>query len=468
MDTTRRELLGLAAAGAAVSLLGGCAPIARRFESEAAPLPLPDGDTRPAVRLLNRACFGPRPGDIARLKATGRDAFLKSQLAADEPEDVSLRLQLQRLDVGQIDDPELEDLPQGVVIRELQQAALLRAVHGRNQLLERMVDFWSNHFNVYARKGDAAFRLGADQRDVIRSNALGKFSDLLDASMHSAAMLAFLDNTQNLKSHPNENYARELMELHTLGQGNGYNQRDVQEVARCFTGWTIEDRFLHPRGKLRFDPDRHDDGPKLVLGHVIPAGGGENDARTVLYLLATHPATSRFIARKLVRQFYGTDEPKLEATVAERYRESGGDVRRMIEPIFAENVLAEAPPILKRPLEYIASSVRTLGGYTDGGQPLQDHLAAMGEPLYQWPMPDGYPIKTSSWTESMLPRWNFAYALAKDRIGGTGFESVDDPFEAAFGRRSGRNDSDLQALLASRKTAEAVALCLASPEFQWS
>ena len=467
MRASRRELLGFAAASAAASVLGGCAPLARRLANDPEPLPLPSGDTHPTVRLLNRAGFGPRPGDVARVEKMGPAAYLQTQLAASQAEDISLQLQLQRLDVLQVDDPDIEDLPQGEVIRQLQQAAILRATHGRNQLQERMIDFWANHFNVYARKGDAAFRLGADQRDVIRANAIGKFPDLLSASMHSAAMLAYLDNTQNLKSHPNENYARELMELHTLGLGGGYSQKDVQEVARCFTGWTIENRFLRPRGKLRFDPERHDDGSKLVLGNVIPAGGGEKDATLVLQILARHPATSRFVAQKLVRQFYGEDYPKLAGVVSARYQESDGDVRHMIEPLFAADVLTGAPPILKRPFEYIVSSVRSVGGYTDGGRPVQDHLMAMGEPLHQWPMPDGYPVKTSSWTGSMLPRWNFAYAFATGKVGGTGFESVDDPFEATYGRRSTEADATLKGLIKDRKAPDAVAVCLAGPEFQW-
>src|SRR5579862_932654 len=186
---SRRELLGMAAAGAAASVVSGCAPVARRFASDDPVLPLPEGDTHPTVRLLSRAAFGPRPGDVARVEQMGTGPFLDASLKASAPEDLSLLMQLQRLDVLQIDDPDLEDLPRENVIGQLQQAALLRAVHGRNQLLERMVDFWSNHFNVYARKGDGAFRKGREEGDVIRSNALGNFPDLLRASSRSPAML---------------------------------------------------------------------------------------------------------------------------------------------------------------------------------------------------------------------------------------------------------------------------------------
>ena len=265
---SRRECLVLGAAAG----LAGCAPVARRFGGHEASLPLPAGNVHPAVRLLCRAGFGPTPGDVARVTATGHDSYLAGQLTASRDEDLGLKMQLHRLDVLQLDDPETEDLPQGEIIRQLQQAAILRAVHGNNQLLERMVDFWSNHFNVYARKGDAAFRLGTDQREVIRSNALGTFPNLLRASTRSAAMLAFLDNTQNLRSHPNENYARELMELHTLGIGGGYTQRDVQEVARCFTG--VDDRgpVLEAEGQAAVRPGASRRRGQVGAGARHPGG----------------------------------------------------------------------------------------------------------------------------------------------------------------------------------------------------
>jgi uncharacterized protein (DUF1800 family) len=469
---SRRDCLIWGASGIAAAGLAGCAPVARRFESSGQDLPLPKGDIQPTVRLLNRAGFGPRPGDIARVEAQGHDAYFAAQCKGDAAEDIGLNMQLSRLDVLQLDDPDTEDLPQAEVIRQLQQAALLRAVHGKNQLLERMVDFWSNHFNVYARKGDSAFRLGTDQREVVRANALGKFPDLLQASTHSAAMLAFLDNPQNFKAHPNENYARELMELHTLGIGGGYTQRDVQEVARCFTGWGIETRapltqIAHgekprARGKLRFDPDLHDDGPKLVLGHVIPAHGGENDAKLVLEILAAHPSTANFIAKKLVRQFHGGENQKLQDQVAAEYQSTGGDITSMLKPLFNPYTLAEAPPVMKRPFELIASAVRAVGGYTDGGSKLQDHLATMGEPLYQWPMPDGYPVKTSAWTGNMLPRWNFAYEFAAGHITGTNFDTTVDPFVATQGR-----DPDGERLAQLMKDSNGLALGLCSPDFQW-
>jgi uncharacterized protein (DUF1800 family) len=445
--------------------LAGCAPIAQRLASHPEDLPLPSGDVTPEQRLLNRAAFGPRPGDLARLRSEGSDAYIKRQLLAAAPESLALNMQLQRQDVEQISDPDIEDLPRAEVIRQLQQNAILRAVYSENQLHERMVDLWTNHFNVYALKGDSAFRIGTDERNVIRKHALGTFPDLLRASSHSVAMLAFLDNPQNLKLHPNENYARELMELHTLGVGGGYSQRDVQEVARCFTGWTIETRFLRPKGTLRFDPDRHDDGSKLVLGQVIPAGGGEHDVDLVLDILLAHPSAGRFIGKKLVAYFYGEERVDLIERVAAIFRATHGDIPSMVEPLLQPELLAEAPPKIKRPFDLIASAVRATGGDTDGNNPIQTHLSAMGEPVYQWPMPDGYPTKAVSWGGSMLPRWNFAHAFAHRAIAGTSPGSPRDLLGDTLGSSTAIR-AKIQGF--GVDSAKTMALCLASPDFQWS
>ena len=467
MAISRRDCFRIGGVATGAALLGGCAPIARRFVSHPQDLPLPAGDVQPTVRLLNRTGFGPRPGDVARVEAMGHDAYVEHILKADQPEDLGLLMQLQHLDVEQIDDPDIEDLPRAEVLRQLQQAAILRAVYGANPLQERMFDFWTNHFNIYALKGDSAFRKGGDERRVIRENALGSFGDLLRASSRSPAMLAFLDNTQNFKRHPNENYGRELMELHTLGVGGGYTQKDVQEVARCFTGWTIENRFLRPKGKLRFDPELHDDGQKLVLGHVIPPGGGEKDAETVLQILCAHPSTARFISTKLTRYFHGQDDPAIIVSAAAAFTATNGDICSVLRAILRPDAIAESAPIVKRPFHLIASAIRATGGDSDGNNPIQSHLLAMGEPLYQWPMPDGYPIKTSAWTGSMLPRFNFAQALASGDIRGTSIGIVKDPFEATHQRHLGPSDGALMDAVKGKGREEALALCLAAPSFQW-
>ena len=363
---------------------------------------------------------------------------------------------------------ESEDIHIEQVLFELQRADLLCAVYGRNQLLERMTDFWLNHFNIYALKTNSAFRLAGDTRKVIRANALGKFPDMLRASAHSPAMLGYLDNTSNKSGVPNENYARELMELHTLGVHGGYTQRDVMEVARCLTGWTVEDRFLHPRGKFRFNPDVHDTGSNFVLGHVIPAGGFQEDGEMVLDILAKHPATAKHISTKLCRQFLGREDSAWIDRLSAVYLASGGDLRSILHPLLTSQDLLVAPPIAKRPLDYVASALRACNADTDCGHAVVDHVTKMGQAPQLWPMPDGYPDKADAWTGSMLGRWNFAVALSTGRIQGTGIEvdGLGNAIENVLSRRV-RKDDPVAAHLQGLKPAQALCLCLASPEFQW-
>jgi uncharacterized protein (DUF1800 family) len=295
-------------------------------------------------------------------------------------------------------------------------------------------------------------------------------------------MLSYLDNPSNRHGVANENYARELMELHTLGVHGGYTQNDVQEVARCLTGWTVEDRFLHRRGTFRFDRERHDDGPKMVLGVSIPAGGGAADGDRVLEILATHPSTARFIAGKLVRYFHGESAPSesVIASVAEVYKTTGGSIPAMLRALLAGKgphgispTLLSATPLLKRPFDYVVSALRVTGAETDGGSALQKHLAGMGQPLFQWPMPDGYPDNTAAWTGSLLARWNFAAALMSGDIPGTSADKM--PFrnaeliEAVLPGLDGETRARLGHCLRPfhHQPDQSLALLLASPAFQW-
>ncbi len=465
----RRDVLKLGLAGAGIAALGGCSPLAARYAVQEDPaLPLPPRDVEPEVRLLNRLGFGGRPGDIARVAAAGQGAFVAEQLAAEQKEDVRLDLLLAGLDIFSMKGDEIEDIHKEQVLFELQRADLLCAVYGRNQLFERMTDFWLNHFNIYALKTDSAFRLAGDTRKVVRANALGKFPDVLRASAHSPAMLGYLDNTSNKSGVPNENYARELMELHTLGVHGGYTQRDVMEVARCLTGWTVEDRFLHPRGQFRFNPDVHDAGSKEVLGQTIPAGGGQGDGERVLDILAKHPATAKHLSTKLCREFLGKEDPAWIDRMSSAYLASGGDLREMLRPLLTSQDLLTAPPIAKRPLDFVASSLRATNANTDCGQAVVDHVTRMGQGPQLWPMPDGYPEKAAAWSGSMLGRWNFALALAGGKLAGTniGMEASRKPIEEILGRHGGADDL-LGPTVNGLNTPEAAALCLASPEFQW-
>src|ERR1700686_28459 len=341
-----------------------------------------------------------------------------------------------------------------MVVTELQRAKLLRAVYSDRQLYELMVDFWENHFSIFANKDDDRYLLTSYDRDTIRPFAMGRFRDLLGATAHSPAMLYYLDNWRSSVPRPyaatkdkpagvdggfNENYARELMELHTLGVDGGYTQKDVQEIARCFSGWTI----LQPRGggaaaaavmgrdardsagKFIFRPFVHDNGEKIVLGHKIPAGGGIKDGLMVLDIVAHHPSTAKFIATKLVRRFVSDDPPPaLVDRVAQTFIKTDGDIREVLKAIFSSPEFNSADAYrakVKRPFELAVSAVRTLGADTNGGPQLHQWIARMGQPLYGFQTPNGYADVAESWvnTGALLERMNFALALASNRIPGT-------------------------------------------------
>lgn len=454
----RRQFLlgaGLAAGLAA----GGCAPIVQRVagRKRADDITLPKRGGSEAHRLLHRVAFGPIPGEPRRVAEIGHEAYLREQLNPTEDDDAALKFLLSRLDVMRVSSAELRDLPEGHVVRQLRQAAILRAVYSRWQIRERMADFWTNHFNIFAFKGDGAYRKNVDDLNVVRAHALGKFPDMVRASSRSSAMLTYLDNQVNRKGVPNENYARELLELHTLGVYGGYTQRDVAEVARCLTGWTVEERFLRPRDRFRFDEDAHDDGEKLVLGQRIPAGGGIKDGDRVIDIVTSHPSCAKFISTKLTKFFLGEHGEAIQPKVEQAYRETGGDIQAMLMPILTSDEIVHGEPVLKRPYDYMISSLRALDAQTDGGDALQSHLDAMGQPLYGWPMPDGYPDRTAAWTGTLLARWNFAHQLTHNEIGGTKIDPDGlAPFSALV---LGEGNEGT--------TREDAAALIASPEFQW-
>lgn len=478
MQLSRRECLHLALVAGA-GLLTGCRSALRRAM---APPPLIAGLARrrglPDDTIwLNRVTFGVTLTELERLAEMGRVAYLEQQLHPNEEgEEWLVRLRLRGFEIFQVAPAELGDLPIPEVLRQLQQHAILRAVYSRYQLQERMVDFWRDHFNVYARKGLCAYYLPQYERDVLRRHALGKFPDLLKATARSPAMLLYLDNYRNRRGVPNENYARELMELHTLGVHGGYTQKDVQEVARCFTGWTVEERFLRPRGRFRFDPSQHDDGEKHILGRRIPAGGGEEEGEQVLQMLAMHPSTARHLCAKLCAHFVAQVPEATVRRLSEVYLSTGGDISEVLRELLLSDEFLQSPPAFKRPFDYIVSALRALYALTDGNRPLQEHLEKMGQPLYQWPLPDGYPHGEEAWKGTLLARWNFAIALCANEIRGT---HVD--LSALAGNLSATDallqtvfclPPDAPALRPLRERlhgtlAQQAALMLASPQFQW-
>lgn len=375
-------------------------------------------------RLLNRVTFGPRPAERAQVSQHGIAAFIEDQLAPETlAEETWSQWRIRRLESLHMDYSYIFDVPADTVTRELQQATLLRAVYSRRQLYELMVDFWSNHFNISQAKGDCAWLKTIDDREVIRPHALGNFRDLLFASAHSPAMLVYLDNQENEAGAPNENYARELLELHTLGVEGGYSQTDVQELARCLTGWTVKGR--NHRGPFSFAADRHDDGAKQILGLHLPVGSKQAGGEQVLEKLALHPTTAAFISQKLVRYFVADAPPQALVEQATKvFLQTQGDIKAilrtiLLSPTLLQNPSAQPLPKLKRPFNFIASALRQLNADTDGGQPILSYMAQMGQPLFQWATPDGFPDVQQAWQGTLLTRWQFALALTHNQIPGT-------------------------------------------------
>jgi hypothetical protein len=331
---------------------------------------------------------------------------------------------------------ELASGPRQVVARDLIDAKVYRAVYSNRQLEEVLADFWYNHFNVFLGKGVDHYLVTAYERDAIRPRVLGRFEDLLRATAQSPAMLFYLDNWQSNGTQTpsgrrneagvNENYGRELLELHTLGVDGGYTQKDVTEVARCFTGWTIRQPRRNP--EFVFNAAMHDDGEKIVLGTRIAAGGGMRDGLTVLRLLAHHPATAQMISRQLAMRFVSDDPPAaLVDRMANTFLKQDGDIRAVLETMFDSPEFWSRTAYrakLKSPLEVVASSMRALNADVDFGFALENQLKQLGEPLYEKQEPTGYSNAGAEWINSsaLLARMNFATALANNRIPGVSVE----------------------------------------------
>ena len=502
--SSRRSLVAL------VVLLGACAaPAAQRPQgSSIAPAPLvvvsptePREQTadQQVQQVLNRLAFGPRPGDVAKVREMGVDRWIALQLAPARIDDHVMdsivatsyegldrpthdivadyvmgqqalrRTQVQLAqsgDSGGKKDLRAEALKQNPELRdqlrrsqralgELQSARLARAVGSERQLQEVMTDFWENHFSVFAGKGVTRLFLPAYDRDVIRPRALGRFRDLLGAVAKSPAMLFYLDQWQSTVDslHPselamraparrgvrrpgamlparpaqaarakrglNENYARELMELHTLGVDGGYTQQDVIEVARALTGWTMNPR---QNAEFVFRPAIHDAGAKVVLGHHLPAGRGIEDGEDVLDILARDPHTAHFIARKLAVRFVSDDPPPaLVERAAQTFLKTDGDIRETVRTIVTSPEFfsrAAYRSKVKSPFELVASSLRALGAQPDTSFRSAQVVAFLGQPMFGHRDPNGWPETGDAWMNSgaILNRINFGAALAAGRL----------------------------------------------------
>jgi uncharacterized protein (DUF1800 family) len=464
---------------------------------------MPLSEEQKIVHFLSRTSFGVTPDEVQRVNQLGIRGHLDEQLEPEKLSDNRAEEKVAALKTMRLSSRELFELyppakvaqergmtPGGMnaprfVILELQQARLLRAVYSQRQLYEVVVDFWNNHFNIFARKGTDRWLTTAYERDTIRPHALGRFRDLLLATAQSPAMLFYLDNwlsvspdgpmarlpANSRRRGLNENYAREIMELHTLGVDGGYSQQDVREVARCFTGWTL----VRPRGDdFRFEPRLHDQGAKTVLGMRIGAGGGIEDGMKVIDLLARHPSTAKFIATKLARRFVADDPPaSLVNRVAEAFRRSDGDIRATIRTI-VESPEFYSPEAyrakVKKPLEYVASALRVTNAETRVTHQLLRYLGRMGEPLFLAQPPTGYPDVGASWVtpDMLLTRMNFATDLVGNRIDGAQVQSTALRDTQQFVRVIAPDSlsAGTRAALTETEGLETVALLLAAPEFQ--
>ncbi len=442
----------------------------------------------PVSHALNRLTFGAGPGDHARISAIGVNAFLEQQLAPEKIGDSLCDRAIARFGdmwaepLGEQFDQDPEALPP-----LLRRVTLLRATYSERQLFEVMCEFWSDHFNIDPTKGDCRWTKPLDDAEVIRRHALGNFRELLRASALSPAMLWYLDGRANVKrkpaDQPNENYARELMELHTLGVHGGYTQQDVMEVARCLTGWTIRARKddgyagtlkspLTDHAAVFFRAEAHDDGAKRVLGHDIPAGLGEKDLDRVIEIVTSHPSTAHFVAHKLCARFIA-DEPPAAAVdaVAKTFADSGGDIKTMLRTLIATPEFAASTGAkFKRPFHFVVSALRATNASTSADRPVLSYLERMGHMPFRYPTPDGYPGAAIHWRATLLWRWKFALALANNRIAGTSIE------RARLQDRVG-SDTGLMATLLGRtprteeknawlRSGDGLALLLASPAFQ--
>jgi len=468
---------------------------------------------------LNRLAFGPRPGDMDRVKKMGVDRWIAQQLEPSKiAESAELTARLAPLDSVRMSMGEMtakypprqliraftnakakgrrnapamteemkanlerlasaerprglrdmapetrrealaKSAPQLLVTSELIENKLYRAVYSERQLEEVLVDFWFNHFNVYLNKGLVRHLTTSYERDAIRPFVLGKFKDMVRATAEHPAMLVYLDNWQsvdpaaveNMKRRAkragfdvpkrarglNENYGRELLELHTLGVDGGYTQKDVVEVARCFTGWTISGVLNDPR--FQFVDRVHDKGEKVVLGRTIAAGGGQNDALEVIGIIAAHPATARFISRKLAQRFVADEPPQqLVDRMAATFTKTGGDLREVMKTmIHSREFFSEGAyrAKMKSPFEMVVSAVRAVNADVRSAITLSQSIDELGQPLYRKEEPTGYGNTSADWvsTAGLLARMNFAVALTQNKLRGVTVEPTSLPKDPAL------------------------------------
>lgn len=444
--------------------------------------------------LVHRLTMGWTPQEQLLADTYGYYGYLDYHLNYQAIDDSAMQTRLQPYFALNLTPFVLHVFHASVITNQLIQTTLLRSVYSKRQLYERMVEFWSDHLNMDITKADLPWYKLADDRDVIRPNALGNFKDLIVASAKSPAMMQYLDNASSYAGNPNENYARELMELHTMGVSGGYTQQDVVEVARCFTGWTVDDTETPTKGTFIYRSEWHDTGSKSVLGQTIPANGpmnGMSDALTVIDILCAQSSTANFIATKLCKRFYGYDPPaSLINSVAATFTATNGDIKSMLRTFFNNVDPLTVPLKIKRPYHLFVSGLRASGAEITGDpnaltSDIRIILSSAGHEPFFWGPPDGYP-DSLVWAGLVLPRWNFAAELMNGDLDGV---TVDiDAFLAGastadqiasrinammFGgtmppaEENRIRDYLLPDLPSVQKKREAVGLAIAAPSYQW-
>ena len=424
--------LGYSALVAALPACGGSSSSSSSSSDEDPPATPPATPPAPKVvvpkadpeyTVLKRTSFGPHRDALASINSIGINTYLENQLNYTAINVDALEAEIATQFPLSLQTPAelILTFPDNIfdVATQMIASAQYRQMFSERQLFEIMVEFWSDHFNIHLVNGLGPTLKPHDDQQVIRKHALGNFSELLHASAKSPAMLFYLDNFLSVAGAANENYARELMELHTLGVDGGYTETDIKEVARCFTGWTLRFPDNPPYGVFIFDPGNHDDLDKTVLGNLIDTAsyGGQLDAERVLDILAMHPSTANFIATKLCRRFI-SDTPAQATidTVAAAFTNSNGEITDTLRALFATPAFLDTADLkITRPSEYLAGMVRALA--PDTGYPSDKGLTwfyaqnTLGQIPFYWPTPDGYPDIQSYWasTGGLLNRWRLSF-----------------------------------------------------------
>lgn len=456
--------------------------------------------TDPTIHFLNRITYGPLPEEVDRARQLGIEAYLDEQLHPEQIDDLDMDRRLIELPILKMDRRTVHRLD-GREYRAyiaLTTGMVMRAVYSKRQLFERVVEFWTDHFNVPSAE------LGPDvvvmQREAIRRHALGNFRDLIFGTAQSPAMLYYLDQTFSDKEHPNENYARELMELHTLGVDGGYTETDVKEMARALTGWTVHDGT---RTGFYFDPTRHDTEEKTLLGHSLPSGRGIEDGLHALSLVVTHPATARFICHKLCIRFVSDQPPAslVESATAVWMQNDGAVLPVLRHILLSSEFAASVGQKLRRPLDFFIGALRSTGTEFREFWVMEALLQDLAQVPYSWNPPNGYPDQASAWMSSagLLARWNTAMELTHrahsesdtgmsthliELIGTpqTAGELVDSAARRVFGvpilgdarahfvtylTGDGSAESPVTPHMLANKLGTLFGLMLASPQYQW-